>query len=52
MCGGRYSSRKWMRMTFLCGSGKRIYVSIYIYVSDTPATRPEADKAGQSPRGR
>ena len=34
------------------GNGKLIYVSIYIEVSDTAVARPEADKAGQSPRGR
>ena len=32
--------------------GNLIYVSIHIYVSDKSATRPETDKAGQSPRGR
>ena len=32
--------------------GNRSYLSISTVGSDTPVTRPETDKAGQSPRGR
>ena len=32
--------------------GNDIYVSISIYGSDTPVTRPETDKAGLSSRDR
>ena len=34
------------------GMGNDIYVSISIYGSDTPVTRPETDKAGLSSRDR
>ena len=34
------------------GKGNGIYVSVSTQGSDTPAMRPETDKASQSPRGR
>ena len=40
------------RETLYWELGNGIYVSISINGSDTPVTRPEADKAGLSPRDR
>ena len=44
ICSGSFEKQKEL--------GNGIYVSISKEGSDTPVTRPETDKAGQSPRDR